>query len=99
MHKGLGLGLSKATMNLGIGSDPGLDPGLDLGFATFGSLHTTTHMLIHMASLNFVRRSAMDMEFLTSVRSNYEITRLLENFPKCLSSVDFQFYLIAPVVM
>ena len=27
MHKGLGLNLSKATLNLGTGSDPGPDPG------------------------------------------------------------------------
>ena len=37
--------------------------------------------------------------FLTSVRSNYETRGLLENFSKCLSFVDFQFYPISPAVM
>ena len=88
MHKRLDL--SKAKVNLGIGSDPGLDPGLTtLGRHTY---HTPTHLVTwrsRVLSLTLRRNQPpVCLKFLTSVRSNYETTGLLENLLKCLSFVD-----------
>lgn len=108
VHKEPGPDLSKVTLNVAIQGDPGYRvwPGSGPRFCDSRiPAHDHTHMLKHVASPHVVFESYPTIshrrvsKFPTSVPSNYETTRLWENFSKYLSFVDFQFYPISHVVM
>ena len=74
---------------------------MDSGFATLASAHMLEH--VETPRVVFEPESLIShrhvLRILTSVRSNYEVTGLLDNFSKCISFVDFQFHPGSPVLM